>query len=69
MADNKKTPKPPTAEAVYDVASLTDGAAAWKTFGYAPELAAIALKLDGKKEYTVPEAKRVVKAFAERKVK
>ena len=75
MEDNKKpnkpADKPPVTnlEATYDIAALTVGAAAWKQFGYAPELVATALKLAGKETYTLPEAKAVVKTFAERPVK
>ena len=56
-------------EAVYDIAALTDGTTAWEHFDFAPELVATALKLAGKEKCTLTEAKKIVKAFAEREVK
>ena len=43
--------------------------AATKIFGQSPVLVEAALKLDGRKLFTVDEAKRVVDEFAKREVK
>ena len=43
-------------------------AAARKQFGYSPALVEAALKLSGKKKFTLEEAQAIIEAFANREV-
>ncbi|MCL2215396.1 MAG: hypothetical protein FWB91_00115 [Defluviitaleaceae bacterium] len=71
MKETTKNPpadkKPPVVESVYHASELAD--AAWQHFDFAPELVMAALKLAKKEKCTLTEAKTIVKAFSERKVK
>jgi len=68
QATSKGSDQAKSAEATYDIASLTEGKTAWTQFNYAPELVTAALKKNGKEQYTVAEAKEIVEAFAKKEV-
>lgn len=52
-------------ESVYSAKELTDG---YNAFGVSKEVVAVALRLDGKESYTLPEAKRIIEAFSKKEV-
>lgn len=51
---------------MYTIEELTQ--AARKLFGYSGALVAAALRLSGKKQFTIEEAEKIVKAFANKAV-
>lgn len=63
----KKEAKKTPAESVYTVSELAGNAR--KVFGTMQECVVAALKSDGKAEYTVSEAKKIVSAFLQKEVK
>lgn len=69
MAEKKdvaQEPKPKT-EDTYEASEIAK--ASPKLFGYSIDIATAALAVNGIKSCTVAEAKRIIKEFAERKVK
>ena len=52
---------------MYTIEELTQ--AARKVFGYSPWLVSAALKCSNKKKFTLAEAKKIVKAFAEKEAR
>lgn len=63
----KKPEKKAPAESVYTVSELAGNARS--VFGTMQECVVAALKTDGKAEYTVSEAKEIVRKFLQKEVK
>ena len=67
MAEKQEKPSAPkkAAESVYTAQEL---AAGHKAFGAPKELVTVALRLDGREVFTLPEAKRIVETFNKKEV-
>ena len=67
MAKEATTPKPVAAEPVYEAKEIAANAP--RLFGYSVDIATAALTFNKLERCTLEKAKKLIKEFAERKVK